>query len=282
MQHQYAQSLLFTEPGGFTEGIEGPVCDAAGNLYAVNFARQGTIGKVTPDGTAQIFLSLPNGSVGSGIRFSRAGDMFIADAVKHNILAVDMQTRGVRIYAHDERLNQPNDLAIAADDTLYASDPCWRDSTGQLWRVGSNQRFELLEAHMGTTNGIEVDCTRHILYVNETVQRHIWAYDIGAGGMICNKRLLITFEDYLLDGMRCDIAGNVYVTRYGKGVIAKISPAGELLAEIALHGADCSNITFGGPDGCTCYVTLADQGNIECFRSDLPGQSWHLWQQKGA
>jgi len=37
-----------TEAGSFTEGIEGPNCDAHGNVYAVNFARQGTIGKVTP------------------------------------------------------------------------------------------------------------------------------------------------------------------------------------------------------------------------------------------
>ena len=38
-----------TEPGSFTSGIEGPACDAQGNIYAVNFERQQTIGKITPD-----------------------------------------------------------------------------------------------------------------------------------------------------------------------------------------------------------------------------------------
>ena len=39
-----------TAENSFTPGIEGPNCDAEGNVYVVNFARQQTIGKVTPDG----------------------------------------------------------------------------------------------------------------------------------------------------------------------------------------------------------------------------------------
>jgi sugar lactone lactonase YvrE len=75
-----------------------------------------------------------------------------------------------------------------------------------------------------------------------------------------------------MDGMRCDVAGNLYVTRYGKGVVAKLSPQGEVLLEIALNGTKPSNITFGGSDGCTCYVTEVDHGRIEVFRAALPGR----------
>src|SRR5262249_23609554 len=39
-----------TAEGSFTDGVEGPACDAEGNIYAVNFAREQTIGKVRPDG----------------------------------------------------------------------------------------------------------------------------------------------------------------------------------------------------------------------------------------
>jgi hypothetical protein len=70
-------SREFTEPGGFTEGIEGPACDADGNLYAVNFARQGTIGKVTPAGECSVFVDLPPGSIGNGIRFTQADEMLL-------------------------------------------------------------------------------------------------------------------------------------------------------------------------------------------------------------
>jgi gluconolactonase len=131
---------------------------------------------------------------------------------------------------------------------------------------------------MGTTNGIEVSPDGKKLYVNETNQRNIWAYDLSADGEISNKHLLISFSNYLMDGMRCDVEGNLYVTRTEKGVVAKVSPEGELLMEIELAGKNCTNIAFGGPDGRTCYVTVADRGNIEVFRAEAPGRSWKLFR----
>jgi sugar lactone lactonase YvrE len=269
-------SRQWTEPGGFTDVIEGPACDAAGNLYAVNYARQGTIGIVTPDGQSDIFVDLPEGSIGNGIRFNRAGDMFIADYTRHNILRVDMATRRIAVHAHEPRMNQPNDLAIGANDVIYASDPNWRASTGQLWRVDLDCTTTLLASGMGTTNGIEVSPDERSLYVNETAQRRIWAYDLSADGELSRKRPLIEFPDFGMDGMRCDVAGNLYVTRWGKGTVAKVSPKGEVLLEIALAGRNCTNLTFGGPDGRTVYVTVADRGNVEVFRVDLPGRCWQL------
>jgi len=60
--------------------------------------------------------------------------------------------------------------------------------------------------------------------------------------------------------------------------VAKVSPQGEVLLEIALAGKNCTNLTIGGPDGRICYVTVADRGNIEAFRMDLPGREWKLWK----
>src|SRR6185503_1068967 len=51
-----------TEVNSFTKGIEGPACDAQGNVYVVNFARERTIGKVTPNGKAEVFVELPGKS----------------------------------------------------------------------------------------------------------------------------------------------------------------------------------------------------------------------------
>lgn len=269
-------SQVFTPQHSFTAGIEGPACDQDGNLYAVNYARQHTIGKVTPDGEASVFLELPNGSIGNGIRFNRAGDMFIADYVNHNILRVDMNTLEISVFAHESTMNQPNDIAIGANDIIYASDPNWADETGQIWRIDTDGRVVLLESDMGTTNGIEVSPDEKTLYVNESVQRRIWAYDLSSAGEISNKRLLIEFPDYGMDGMRTDRDGRLYVTRFSKGTVAILSPEGNILREVALHGENCTNIAFGGADGCTCYVTVADKGNIERFFTDTPGRSWQL------
>ncbi|MBA2520573.1 MAG: SMP-30/gluconolactonase/LRE family protein, partial [Chloroflexia bacterium] len=103
-------SRMLTAPGLFTAGVEGPACDAEGNIYAVNFGREGTIGRVTPAGEGGVWLELPLGSIGNGIRFDRGGDMLIADYTNHNILRVDMETSTVSVYAHEPALNQPNDL----------------------------------------------------------------------------------------------------------------------------------------------------------------------------
>ena len=279
MNEQLFVSKEFTPLNGFTSGIEGPACDVDGNLYAVNFERQGTIGKVTPDGQATVFVELPEGSIGNGIRFDSHGFMYIADYTNHNVLKVDMETREISVHAHEPKMNQPNDLAIGANDILYASDPNWGESTGQLWRVDTEGNVTLLESDMGTTNGIEVSPDEKMLYINESAQRNIWAYDLSPEGNISNKRLLIQFPDFGMDGMRCDIDGNIYVTRHGKGTVAKLSPEGEVLLEVELAGKHCTNIAFGGEDGRTCYVTLADRGNVEVFRADRPGRSWQLFQR---
>jgi len=271
----------FTPPGSFTSGAEGPAVDHRdGCLYAVSYERARTIGRMAPEGAGQVFLELPAGSTGNGIRFDSRGDMLVADYTGHNVLRVEMATRAVRVHAHEPRMNQPNDIAIAADDRVYASDPSWADGTGQMWRVDPDGTVTLLEAGMGTTNGIEVGPDQGRLYVNESVQRSVWAYDLSPAGEISRKRLLIRFEDFGLDGMRCDVDGSLWITRHGKGTLVQLSPEGTVLREIRLAGEKPTNVAFGGPDGRTLYVTVADRGNVEVLRVERPGWSWELARRR--
>ena len=171
----------------FTAGIEGPASGPDGALYVVNFGREGTIGRVTTRAgvaRAQLFVDLPGDSVGNGIRFDARGHMYVADYVGHRILRIDPRDRSIAVHAHDSRMHQPNDIAIAPDGTLYASDPRWSHDDGQLWRIDVDGNAHLLETGMGTTNGIEVSPDGRRLYVNESVQRRVWAYDIGGGGAL--------------------------------------------------------------------------------------------------
>lgn len=269
-----------TPEKSFTPGIEGPACDAKGNIYAVNYERQSTIGRTAPDGKSEVFIELPNGSVGNGIRFDREGRMYIADYTNHNVLRVDMKTRAVSVFAHEPAMNQPNDLAIAADGTLYASDPNWKGGTGQLWHIDRSGKVTKVAGDMGTTNGIDVSPDGKTLYVNESVQRNIWAFPIREDGTLGEKRLLIKFPDHGFDGMRCDVDGNLYVTRHGKGTVAKVSPAGKVLQEIEVLGTKPSNLCFGGPDGRTVYVTEVDHQRLVQFRVDRPGLEWQRWQKR--
>jgi sugar lactone lactonase YvrE len=269
-----------TEPGSFTAGIEGPACDAQGNVYAVNFARQQTIGKVTPDGKAEVYVTLPGKSTGNGIVFDRKGIMYVADYAGHNVLRIDPKTRAITVFAHEDQMNQPNDLAIAPDGTLYASDPNWSKSTGQIWRIDPAGRVTRVAADMGTTNGIEVSPDGKKLHVNESVQRKIWSFTIAADGSLTDKRLLKQFDDHGFDGMRCDVDGNLYVTRYGKGTVVKLAPDGTVLREIDVLGPSPSNLCFGGPDGRTVYVTEVKNRRLVQFRVDRPGLAWQRWQAR--
>ncbi|MGI8989934.1 MAG: SMP-30/gluconolactonase/LRE family protein [Bryobacteraceae bacterium] len=263
-----------TEPGSFTAEIEGPACDRAGNIYAVSFARKPTIGKVAPDGHGEVFVEMPKGSLGNGIRFDWKGIAFVADYTGHNILRLDPRTRHIELFAHLPTTDQPNDIAISGDGTLWASDPNWNDSTGQVWRIDPDKKVTRVAADMGSTNGIEVSPDGHTIYVNETVQRNVWAFQIGHDKALSGKRLVIQFPDNGLDGMRCDVKGNLYITRPGKGTVAIVSPEGKVVKEIDVLGLRPTNLCFGGPDGRTCYVTEAEHGRLVQFRTENAGLEW--------
>lgn len=258
-------SFDLTEENSFTEGIEGPATDHLGNIYAVNFEKQGTIGKVSPDGKTSVFLELPKGSIGNGIRFGNDHQMFIADYTGHNILQVDLKSKNISVFAHQPQANQPNDITISSDNIIYASDPDWETATGNIWKVTAQNGFQLLEANMGTTNGIEVSKDGKKLYVNESVQRKIWVYDVRKDGTVENKKEFFSFPDFGLDGMRFDQKGNLFVCRYGKGTVIALSPKGEIVKEYHLNGKNPTNITFS-KDFKIAYITVADRGCIEAIK----------------
>jgi len=187
---------------------------------------------------------------------------------------VDMKSKQVSVYAHHDGFNQPNDICINKKDQIFASDPNWKESKGKLWRIDKGGKVVLLTDQMGTTNGIALSPDEKVLYVNESVQRKIWKFSLDEKGNIANKTLFAEFPDFGFDGMKCDAEGNVYVTRYGKGAIAVLSPAGKLIREVPLKGKNCSNLVFGGLNGKLVFVTLQDRKGMERFRNDIAGKGW--------
>jgi sugar lactone lactonase YvrE len=274
MANRFFIAADLTPEGSFSENCEGPQVDRAGNLYVVNYQKDGTVGIITPDGKTSVFVELPAGSTANAIRFDRSGDMLLADFTGHNILKINMPAKKISVFCHDDRFNQPNDLCVSKSGIIFASDPNWNASTGQLWRIHPDGKATLLNDNMGTTNGIELSPDDRTLYVNESAQRRIWAFDVSPAGDLSNKRLFTNFDDFGLDGMKCDRQGNLYVTRYGKGVVAVFSPAGKLLREINVKGKKTSNIAFGGKDGKTAYVTLQDRKCVETFINNVPGKGY--------
>jgi len=271
---QYYEARDLTAENIFSENIEGPNVDKEGNLYVVNYQKDGTIGLVRPNGEVELYVTLPGGSIANAIMFDKKGNMLLADWTGHNVLKVDKKTKAVSVYVHSDQFNQPNDLCINKKGQLFASDPSWANGTGKIWRVDGPGKAVLLDDKMGTTNGIELSPDEKKLYVNESVQNKIWVFDVNSRGEISNKKLFYQFEDFGMDGMKCDKLGNLYVTRRGKGTIAILSPAATLIREVQMTGKSTSNITFGGPEGKTCYVTLQDRKCVEAFESEVAGKRY--------
>jgi sugar lactone lactonase YvrE len=280
------QSAQITPAGEYTSGIEGPAVDRDGNLYVVNLGRQGTIGKIAPGATAsEQFIDLPEGSVGVSIRFGPDGTMFIADYKKHNVFALKNGGADLQVWFHSDSMNQPNDLAIALDGTIYASDPNWKGHSGQIWRIakaadGSIEgRVMTAPRPMGTTNGIDLSPDEKTLYVGESLSGQLWAYDI-EGNNLTNARLLKTFEPDTIDGVRTDVDGKLLIARIQKGSVALMKPDGTIVREIPLKGKEPSNLAFGGPDGKRVFVTQRQGGYIESFVNDQEGRE-HCLQRAG-
>jgi gluconolactonase len=264
-----------TKENMFSVNVEGPNFDKAGHLFVVNYLHDGTVAQInTTTGAGEVFVNLPDSSVGNSVQFDSKGNLFLPDFKGHNVLEIDPKTKKVTTYVHNDKFNQPNDLCINKKDQIYASDPNWKNNTGQIWRIDKGGKAVLLDGNMGTANGIELSPDEKTLYVNESVQRKIWKFDVDKDGNISNKRLFAEFPDFGFDGMKCDKAGNLYVARWGKGAIAVLSPAGKLIREIPLTGKQCSNLTFGGKDGKTVVVTLQDRKCLETFRVEIPGKRY--------
>jgi sugar lactone lactonase YvrE len=282
-----AQTVLFesrqlTPSREYTFGIEGPAVDATGALYVVNHQKQGTIGKVSPgEARSETFAELPPGSVGNAIRFSHDGRMYVADYKQHNVFVFERGQSEPRVYFHSDQFNQPNDLTIASDGTIYASDPNWKGRTGQIWRItrgadGNGVGVIMSSARkMSTTNGIDLSPDGKMLYVGESDTREIWAYRL-EGTTLAAPQLLKAFPDFSIDGLRTDVDGRVFVARILKGTVVVLSPAGKLEREISLKAKEPTNLAFGGPDGKTVFVTQRQGGFIETFRVSRPGREYCL------
>jgi sugar lactone lactonase YvrE len=275
-EKEFSKSLFkavdHTAENLFSKNIEGPAVDKNGRLFVVNYQKDGTIGLVHPDGQAELFVTLPDKSIGNSIQFNAKGNMLVADFTGHNILEVNSETKAITVFCHNDDFNQPNDICISKKGIVFASDPNWKMQSGQIWKVGMDGKPELLKGNMGTTNGICLSPDDKILYVNESVQKRIWAFDVNDNGNISGQRIFATVDDFGFDGMKTDSKGNLYVTRYGKGTIAIYNPDGKQVQEVQLKGKNVSNITFGGKDFKTCFVTLQDRKGMEKFRTDIAGR----------
>lgn len=174
-----------------------------------------------------------------------------------------------------QRLNSPNDIICQSDGAIWFTDPPF--GIGGHWE-GDKATPELAHAlyridpataeltqvlsDLSGPNGLAFAPGEQVLYVVESraqPSRKVWAYDLGAGGALTGKRLLIDADGPgALDGIAVDEDGNIWCGWGSNGDLQALpasldgvrvfSPSGQPIGHIHLPER-CANLCFGGAAG---------------------------------
>jgi gluconolactonase len=194
--------------------------------------------------------------------FSRCVDREEADG---SVTVIADRYRGLK-------LNRPNDVVVKSDGAIYFSDPPpkppftpW-EHTAELdvagvYRVSPDLKTinRVLDRFVNP-NGLCFSPDEKVLYVNDsnTHRKLIMAYDVEANGSLDlgSERLVADMKGDARrghpDGMKCDMAGNLYCT--GPGGIWVIDEAGVHIGTI-LSDVLPINMAWGDDDWKTLYFT---------------------------
>jgi gluconolactonase len=175
-----------------------------------------------------------------------------------------------------QRLNRPNDVVVKSDGSIYFTDPWTSPDIPQQWdmtfmgvyRVSPDLgTMTLLVGDFLLPNGLAFSPDESVLYINDSSRRHIRAFALAPNGALARQtdRVFADLsgpEPGVPDGMKVDIAGNVYSG--GSGGIYILDPKGRKLGRI-VHGYPTTNIAFGGDDWKTLFFTTRNTlGSMRC------------------
>jgi gluconolactonase len=175
-----------------------------------------------------------------------------------------------------KRLNSPNDVVVKSDGSIWFTDPPFgllgdyegRRADAELptdvYRIdGASGRIDKVADGIDRPNGLCFSPDESILYIVEcgTSPRSILAFDVGhKGARLENRRIFIDAGPGTPDGMRCDIAGNLWCG-WGMGNpdldgVMIFNPQGRPIGRVRLPER-CANVCFGGPMGNRLFMAAS-------------------------
>ncbi|MCX6996799.1 MAG: SMP-30/gluconolactonase/LRE family protein [Kiritimatiellaeota bacterium] len=245
--------------GGF-KFTEGPTCDKAGNVFFTDQPNN-RIMKWSVDGLST-FLQ-PAGRA-NGMHFDARGHLLACADEKTALWSITPDGRHTVLAQafQGQPLNGPNDVFPLPGGAIYFTDPFyqrpWWTSTRrpqdseQVYFLAADRRtLQRVTADLVQPNGIIGTPDGKTLFVSDIKAGKTWAYDIQADGALTNKRLRCELGS---DGMTLDTAGNLYLTGHG---VTVFDPAGRQVAHIAVPEKWTANVSFGGRDHRTLFITAS-------------------------
>ncbi len=171
-----------------------------------------------------------------------------------------------------KRLNSPNDIVCQRNGAIWFTDPSfgimghWEGDPAEaelphaVYRLSPDGAdLQQVITGLAAPNGLAFSPDESILYVVESraePHRLIWAWDVGAGGKLSNKRVAVDAAGHgAFDGIKVDVAGNLWCGLGSTGALGAdpaeldgvrvYDPAGTALGHIHLPER-CANLCFGG------------------------------------
>jgi sugar lactone lactonase YvrE len=242
---------------------EGPIFDRQGNLYFVNYLRNGTIGRKTPDGTVSVWCE--TGGQANGLKVDKDGSVVVADYGGKRILRVQPNGTDIEVVTDSyegEPYLGPNDVCFDLAGNLYFSDPTGSSNEnpiGRVYRVARDGSVTLLADGMAFPNGLAVSPDQSKLYVAESSPNRLMVFDLTADGRAENKRVVREWPDPTLDGIMFDEHGRLWVARWTGGTVDVVSETGELLGSVNAGGDKVTNLCWWET---SLYVTVSGQHSV--------------------
>jgi len=201
-----------------------------------------------------------NSSGATGNRFDAQGRLYTCESHSRRVTRTDKKGK-VEILAErwqGKRLNAPNDLAIRKDGDVYFTDPAFgnQQDTRELdffgvFHISRKGELDVIAKPKGRPNGIALAPDGRTLYVSNSDEKNVRAYDLDKSGGASNERTLISGIEGVPDGVCVDEKGNLYVAA---NQIQVYSPQGKPLGNIHTDETP-SNCAFGDPDLGSLYIT---------------------------
>ena len=239
---------------------EGPAADKAGNVYFTDqpndkiYVWNWNINKV------ELFLDKTGRA--NGTYFDKNDDLITCSDDNGEIWKIN-KNKDVQVLSKGfdgKRLNGPNDLWIDKSGGIYFTDPLYERDYWKNFKVEIPEKNLYYRHQNGTItkletflqpNGIIGSEKMKKLYVSDINAGKTYVYDLLGEGRLSEKKL---FCEMGSDGMTLDNRGNLYLT--GKGVTV-FNNKGEKITNIPVPEEWTSNVTFGGKNDATLFITAS-------------------------
>lgn len=227
---------------------EGPVVDETGNCY-VTTLQGGTILKITPGNDPVVWARTPcpNGQV----RLPN-GDHVVCDSQSAALARFD--TSGQFLQNDIEgccagvAVKVPNDIVADNAGNLYFTDSVRYEGT--VFYIGVDGCQKIVARQLDYPNGLALSRDEKTLFVAESYQNRILAFDLASAGQTNEPRIFANLPQHssgeminnLPDGIKRDEEDCLWVAHYGMGRIHRIRPNGTICQSIELPFPLASNL----------------------------------------